>query len=47
MLLAKGLTKNYGAQTALDKLDLDVQPGDIYALLGANGASKPPQSICF
>jgi len=40
MLLAKGLTKSYGAQTALDRLDFDVQPGDIYALLVANGAGK-------
>ncbi|MDQ3271242.1 MAG: ATP-binding cassette domain-containing protein, partial [Pseudomonadota bacterium] len=40
MLQAIGLTKNYGAQTALDRLDLDIQPGDIYALLGANGAGK-------
>lgn len=40
MLQAIGLTKNYGAHTALDRLDLDIQPGDIYALLGANGAGK-------
>lgn len=40
MLQAFGLTKQYGAQTALDRLDLDIQPGEIYALLGANGAGK-------
>lgn len=40
MLQAIGLTKHYGAQTALDRLDLDIRPGDIYALLGANGAGK-------
>lgn len=40
MLQAIGLTKNYGAQTALDQLHLDIRPGDIYALLGANGAGK-------
>ena len=40
MLKATGLTKRYGAQTALDQLDLDIQPGEIYCLLGANGAGK-------
>jgi ABC-2 type transport system ATP-binding protein len=40
MLQAVGLTKRYGAQTALDRLNLDIRPGDIYCLLGANGAGK-------
>ena len=40
MLQAIGLTKQYGAQTALDRLDLHIQPGEIYCLLGANGAGK-------
>jgi ABC-2 type transport system ATP-binding protein len=40
MLEAIGLTKHYGANTALDSLNLRVEPGDIYCLLGANGAGK-------
>ncbi len=40
MLQANGLTKRYDATTALDQLDLLIQPGDIYCLLGANGAGK-------
>ncbi|MET3460142.1 ABC-type multidrug transport system ATPase subunit [Variovorax sp. 1133] len=40
MLRAIGLTKQYGAHTALDSLDLDIRAGDIYCLLGANGAGK-------
>lgn len=40
MLEAIGLTKRYGAHTALDHLDLRIEPGDIYCLLGANGAGK-------
>jgi ABC-2 type transport system ATP-binding protein len=40
MLQAIGLSKQYGAQTALHALDLDIRPGEIYALLGANGAGK-------
>ena len=37
---AKGLTKKYGDFTAVDKLDLTVEPGEIFGLLGPNGAGK-------
>lgn len=40
MLRAEGLTKRYGPATVLDRLDLEVAPGEIVALLGANGAGK-------
>lgn len=40
MLLATNLTKSYGTNTALDKLNLLIQPGEIFALLGQNGAGK-------
>ncbi len=40
MLEAIGLTKQYGAQTALDALDLTINPGEVFCLLGANGAGK-------
>ena len=40
MLKTKDLTKKYGNHTALDKLNLTVNPGEIYCLLGANGAGK-------
>jgi len=36
----KGLTKQYGALTAVDKLDLTINKGEIYGLLGPNGAGK-------
>lgn len=36
----RGLTKRYGAKTAVDRLDLTVRPGELYALLGPNGAGK-------
>jgi ABC-2 type transport system ATP-binding protein len=35
-----GLTKRYGSVTAVDGIDLDVQPGDIYGFLGPNGSGK-------
>src|SRR3954452_22057184 len=37
---AKGLTKKYGDFTAVDKLDLAVEHGEIYGLRGPNGAGK-------
>jgi ABC-2 type transport system ATP-binding protein len=36
----RGLTKRYGALTALGGVDLDVLEGEILALLGPNGAGK-------
>lgn len=36
----RALTKRYGDVTAVDRVDLHVQPGEIYALLGLNGAGK-------
>jgi ABC-2 type transport system ATP-binding protein len=35
-----GLTKRYGGVTALDGLDLDVGPGQVFGFLGPNGAGK-------
>jgi len=40
VLEAIGLTKNYGEVRALRSLDLQVKSGEIYCLLGANGAGK-------
>lgn len=34
------LTKQYGTQKSVDRLDLHVRPGRIYGLLGRNGAGK-------
>jgi ABC-2 type transport system ATP-binding protein len=36
----QGLTKSYGAFTAVLDLDLDIAPGELFALLGPNGAGK-------
>jgi len=36
----EGLTRRYGAFTAVDAVSLDIPPGEIFGLLGANGAGK-------
>lgn len=35
-----GLTKRYGDVLALDRLDLEVRPGEVFGFLGPNGAGK-------
>lgn len=37
---ASGLTKRFGPVTAVDKLDLDVRSGEIFGLVGPDGAGK-------
>jgi ABC-2 type transport system ATP-binding protein len=37
---ARGLVRRFGAFTAVDGVDLAVQPGEIYGFLGPNGAGK-------
>lgn len=34
------LTKHYGKLTALDSLDLELDPGDVFGFIGPNGAGK-------
>ena len=37
---ARWLVKQFGALTAVNQLDLDVPPGQIYGFLGPNGSGK-------
>ncbi len=39
-ITVSGLTKKYGSFTALDRVDLEVDEGELFALLGPNGAGK-------
>jgi ABC-type uncharacterized transport system ATPase subunit len=39
-LMLRGITKRYPAVLANDRVDLDVLPGEIHAVLGENGAGK-------
>ena len=40
VIVTRGLVKQFGRLRAVDGIDLDVQPGDIYGFLGANGSGK-------
>ena len=39
-LEARGLSKRFGALQAVDDLDLDVRPGELFGFVGSNGAGK-------
>lgn len=47
MLEARGLTKRYGDVVALDGLSMRVEPGQVTALLGSNGAGKSTTIALF
>ncbi|WP_256354371.1 MULTISPECIES: ABC transporter ATP-binding protein [unclassified Variovorax] len=40
VLRVRGLVKRFGGLVATDRLDLDVNPGEIHAVIGPNGAGK-------
>lgn len=40
MIELTDVTKKYGAKTAVDRLNLRVEPGEMFAFLGPNGAGK-------
>ena len=42
VLNAVGLTKSFGDLRANDAVSFSIQPGEIHALLGENGAGKSP-----
>jgi ABC-2 type transport system ATP-binding protein len=46
VITARGLTKRYGEVTALDRLDLDIERGEVFGLIGPNGAGKTSFMRC-
>jgi lipooligosaccharide transport system ATP-binding protein len=40
VVVARGLTKRFGAFTAVDSIDFDVRKGEAFGFLGPNGAGK-------
>jgi branched-chain amino acid transport system ATP-binding protein len=47
LLEAVGVTKTFAGITALDRVDLDVKPGEIVGLIGPNGAGKTTFFNCL
>ncbi|MDA3129501.1 ATP-binding cassette domain-containing protein [Aliibacillus thermotolerans] len=40
VIKTEGLTKKFGKETAVDRLDMKIRKGEIYGFLGPNGAGK-------
>jgi ABC-2 type transport system ATP-binding protein len=40
VIQTRGLTKRYGATVAVEALDLEIQAGEVFGLLGPNGSGK-------
>ncbi len=45
-LAASGLVKSFGARTVLEGIDLRVEPGEIFAIVGPSGAGKTTLLRC-
>jgi len=47
MIQIKNLSKHYGKLAAVDNLNIDVAPGEIFGFLGPNGAGKTTTIRCM
>ena len=43
----RGLKKSYGSHIVFNGLDFQIEKGEIYALLGVNGAGKTTSLECI
>src|SRR5262249_19704760 len=46
-LQVRDLSLRFGAVTALDRISLEVQPGEIFSIIGPNGAGKTSLLNCI
>lgn len=46
-LVTEGLTRRFGTRTAVDRLTIQVNEGDVYGFLGPNGAGKTTAIRCI
>ncbi|MFZ5951320.1 MAG: ATP-binding cassette domain-containing protein, partial [Candidatus Rifleibacteriota bacterium] len=47
LLQVKNLTKNFGAVCVLKDLSIEVEPGEIFGVLGLNGIGKTTMFKCI
>lgn len=47
MIKINSLTKSYGKNLILDSLNLNLNSGEVYCLLGKNGAGKNHAYKCY
>ncbi|MEP6989986.1 MAG: ABC transporter ATP-binding protein [bacterium] len=47
MISVQGLTRQYGAFTAVDRISFEVAPGEVLGLVGPNGAGKTTTLRCL
>ena len=47
VLQVRGLTRRFGNRVAVDAMNLDVRPGDLYGFLGPNGSGKTTAIRCI
>ncbi len=44
-VVCEGLTYSFGVHTAVDRLDLRIEPGETFGLPGPNGTGKPVSGL--
>ena len=43
----RGLTKRYGSLTAIENITFEVRRGELFGLIGPDGAGKTTLSVCL
>lgn len=47
ILSIRGMSKSFGRNRVLDRINLDIKPGTVMGLMGENGAGKSTMMKCL